>query len=297
MNVSDANLTNFRSTLTALSGETKVAGIVGWPVAHSLSPRLHGYWLRKYGIDGTYVPFPVRPELLATALGALPALGLVGVNLTVPHKEKAMAVMDKISPLARRIGAINTVIVDTDGGIFGDNTDAYGFLANVRASLPGWTAAQGPAVVLGAGGAARATVAALIDDGSPEIRLVNRSQSRASHIAANFAGPVTVVSWDRRADVLAGARLLVNTTTLGMVHQPPLDMDLSALPDDAVVCDMVYAPLKTDLLATASARGNPVVDGLGMLLHQARPAFAAWFGVHPEVTEDVRAFVLEGLTG
>jgi len=273
------------------SGKARLAGVMGWPVGHSLSPRLHGYWLEQYRIDGAYVPLAVAPDALATALTALPALGFRGVNLTVPHKERALELCDEVADLARRIGAINTIVV-RDGKLLGSNTDAYGFLENLKAGAPRWRGDAAPAVVLGAGGAARAVVATLIDSGATEVRIVNRTRERAEALAAELGGPLSAHGWDRRGSALREAGLLVNTTTLGMTGQPPLDLDLSGLPIDAVVTDLVYAPLVTPLLAAAGARGNLVVDGLGMLLHQARPGFAAWFGVEPEVTAALRAFVL-----
>lgn len=275
-----------------LSGKAKLAGVLGWPVGHSRSPRLHGYWLERLGIDGAYVPLPVRPEDFASVFRALPRMGFAGANVTVPHKEQALILADEVEPLAKRIGAVNTLVVREDGSILGLNTDAFGFMQNLLETHP---ASLGylncPAVVLGAGGAARAVIAALVDAGVPEIRLVNRSLERAEKLAADMGGPLQVQGWDRLD--LAGAGLLVNTTSLGMTGQPPLDLDLSALPQDAVVNDIVYAPLMTDLLQRAQARGNPVVDGLGMLLWQAVRGFSLWFGQQPEVTADLRDFVLK----
>ena len=283
-----------------LSGRAVLAGIMGWPVGHSLSPRLHGFWLRQHRIDGAYVPLAVEPGNLAQALHALPALGFRGVNLTIPHKEPALAVVDRITPAAARIGAVNTVIVGPDG-LLGDNTDGYGFMASLAAGAPGWRAADGPAALLGAGGAARAIAVALIDAGAPELRLVNRTQERAEalagqigDIAREHGAALAVLPW-QGGDALAGASLLVNTTSLGMTGQPPLEIDLQSLPRAALVTDIVYSPLETGLLAAARARGHAVVDGLGMLLHQARPGFHAWFGVDPEVSEALCATVLAGL--
>jgi shikimate dehydrogenase len=271
------------------------AGVMGWPVAHSRSPVLHGYWLKQYGIDGSYERLPVAPEALEQAFRDLPAHGFAGCNLTIPHKERALGLVDRLDASARRIGAVNTVIVAADGTLDGGNTDAFGFHANLVATAPGWTAAAGPAIVLGAGGGARAVVAALIDNGAPEVRLLNRHRGRAEDVAAALGRPVSVLPWERRAAALADASLLVNTTSLGMAGQPPLEIALDALPRSAVVNDIVYVPLETPLLAAARARGNRVVDGLGMLLHQARPGFAAWFGVEPEVTPALRAHVLQSL--
>lgn len=275
----------------SLSGKARLAGVMGWPVEHSLSPRLHGYWLEQHGIDGAYVPLAVAPADLPTALTALPALGFRGVNLTLPHKEQALDLCQEVDDLARRIGAVNTIVV-RDGRLFGSNSDAFGFLENLKDGAPDWRAEAAPAVVLGAGGASRAVVAALADAGAPEVRLVNRTRERAEALATALGGALSVYDWDRREAALAEAGLLVNTTTLGMAGQPPLDLDLGALPVEAVVTDIVYTPLMTPLLQAARTRGNPLVDGLGMLLHQARPGFEAWYGVRPEVTPGLRDFVL-----
>jgi shikimate dehydrogenase len=279
-----------------LSGRTRLAGIMGWPVAHSLSPRLHGHWLRRYGIDAAYVPLSVPPEQLPQALSALPALGFAGVNLTIPHKEAAVSLVDRLSPRAQRIRAVNTVVVEADGMLSGDNTDGFGFIAALSESQVGWRAEAGPAVVLGAGGAARAVSVALLDAGVSEVRLLNRTPERARALADELGGSVQAVDWTARAAALDGAALLVNTTSLGMRGQPPLVLTLDSLPRTALVTDVVYTPLITPLLALAQARGNPVVDGLGMLLHQARPGFRAWFGVDPEVDDDLRAAVAAGLS-
>lgn len=278
-----------------ITGAGRIAGIMGWPVRHSRSPCLHGFWLDKYRIDGAYVPLAVAPEKLADALRSLPVLGLAGVNLTVPHKEAALAAIDHVEPTARRIGAINTIVVRDDGTLAGSNTDAFGFIENLREAAPDWKAADIPAVVLGAGGAARAVIAALLDAGVPELRIVNRTRSRAERLAEEFRGTTTAISWGDWRSALAGAGLLVNTTALGMDGKPPLDIDLETLPRTAVVNDIVYVPLETRLLAAARQRGNRVVDGLGMLLHQARPGFRAWFGVDPEVTPELRAHVAASL--
>jgi shikimate dehydrogenase len=278
-----------------LSGRSRIAGVIGWPVAHSRSPRLHGYWLSCYSIDGAYLPLPVRPEQFGSALRALPMLGFAGANVTVPHKEAALTEVDHATPEARRIGAVNTIVIAADGTLEGRNTDAFGFTENVRAAAPGWRAERGPAVVLGSGGSARAVAYALVAGGAPEIRLVNRTAERAERLAADIGGPFRIHGWAERDVALADAALLVNTTTLGMAGQPPLDLDLAPLPPAAVVNDIVYTPLETPLLAAARRRGNSVVDGLGMLLHQARPGFAAWFGVEPEVTTELRRFVAQDL--
>lgn len=280
-----------------IGGAARVAGVMGWPVAHSRSPLLHNFWLDRYGIDGAYVPFAVRPGEVARALRALPNLGVAGVNVTVPHKEAAFAAVDARDAAARRIGAVNTVFVDDGGALRGSNTDAFGFLEALRTRSPGWTAAAGPAVVLGAGGAARAVLAALAEAGAPEVRLVNRTRDRAESLAGAFGAPVAVVGWGERESALAGAALLVNTTTLGMTGAPPLDLRLDDLPESALVNDIVYTPLETALLAAARARGCVAVDGLEMLLHQARPGFAGWFGREPEVDDALRQRLRADLAG
>ena len=273
-----------------LSGTTAVAGIMGWPIGHSRSPRLHGYWLREYGVDGVYLPLVASPEGIEAAFRGLPGLGFRGVNVTIPHKLSALAACDHIDDVAARIGAVNTIIIGEDGALSGTNTDAFGFLANLRQESD-WRGVEGPAVVLGAGGAARAVCVALLDAGVPEVRIANRTDSRAQALADEFG--LTAFPWADRAAALDGAALVVNATSLGMTGQPTLDLLLDALPIDALVHDIVYAPLETELLTQARARGNPIVDGLGMLLHQARPGFEAWFGVSPEVTPALRNFVLE----
>lgn len=277
-----------------LTGNAKLAGVIGWPISHSRSPRLHGYWLQEYGIDGAYLPMPVPPDGLREALRALPLLGFAGTNVTVPHKEAALATVDEADAMARRIGAVNTITVQEDGRLAGTNTDGFGFLENLGAGAPGWHADR-PAVVLGAGGASRAVIVALIDSGIPEIRICNRTEARAQALAAEFGGPCRVEKWDRRCLCLDDAGLLVNTTTLGMTGEAALDMSIERLPDDSVVTDLVYVPLMTPLLKAAAKRGLRIVDGLGMLLHQARPGFAAWFEREPEVTDALRRFVLEDL--
>lgn len=275
-----------------ISGRAAAAGVLGWPVSHSRSPRLHGYWLDKLGIDGAYIPLPVKPEDFTGAVRALATLHFRGANVTIPHKETAYAVCDEVETHARRLGAVNTLVFE-DGRILGSNTDGVGFLANLRQEAPGWRPQSGAAVVLGAGGAARAIVVALLDSGVPEVRLVNRTRARAEEVATALGGPIRVLDWGDWARALSGAALLVNTTSLGMTGHPPLDLDLDPLPSGAVVNDIVYQPLETELLARARQRAHVTVDGLGMLLHQARPGFKAWFGVRPEVDDALRAFVLQ----
>ena len=269
----------------------RAAGLIGWPVFQSRSPLLHGWWLRHYGIAGAYLPMPVQPAHVAPALRGLAALGFAGCNVTVPHKEAAARLVDRLDPVARRMGAVNLIVVQPDFSLTGSNTDGYGFLHNLRDGKPDWRGDAGPAVVLGAGGGARSVVASLLDEGAPAIRLLNRTAARAGQLAAEFGDPVQVMDWAERHAALSGAALLVNTTTQGMTGQPPLELDLTDLPRDALVCDIVYNPLTTPLLAAAQARGNPTVNGLGMLLHQARPAFEAWFGIPPEITPELRRAV------
>ena len=280
-----------------IAGTTRLAGIMGWPVAHSRSPLLHGFWLDETGTDGAYVPLPVRPEHIEQALRALPILGFRGCNLTIPHKQTALYIADRVDPLARRIGAVNTILVAPDGTLEARNTDAFGFRENLREAARDWKAAAGPAVVLGAGGSARAVVAALSDAGVTEIRIVNRTLSRAEIVARDLetsATRITVHPWSEVSNVQRHAGLLVNTTSLGMTGEPPLVLDL-LLPLTAPVVDIVYVPLETDLLGTARRRGNPVVDGLGMLLHQGRPGFEAWFGDAVRVTPELRATIVATL--
>jgi shikimate dehydrogenase len=278
----------------ALSGKARLAGIMGWPVTHSRSPRLHGFWLEQHGVDGAYIPLGVRPEHAAEAIRALPKLGFAGCNVTAPHKEVAFATMDEVDAPAKRLGAINTVVVLPDGRLSGSNTDGFGFIEHLKEQAKGWRP-TGPAVVLGAGGSARAVIGALIDAGVPAVRLINRTRNRAEQLAERFGATVMVLDWDKRRAALDGAALLVNTTTLGMANQPALELDLSPLPAGAVVYDIVYVPLVTPLIAAARARGLATVDGLGMLLHQARPGFEKWFGVAPQVTPALRAHVLKDL--
>lgn len=273
-----------------------LAGVMGYPVMHSRSPRLHNYWLEKHGLPGAYVPLAIQPEGLVAALRALPALGFSGCNITLPHKEAAMAVMDTLDPMAKRIGAMNCVVVGKDGALHGCNNDGYGYIESIRERFPAWRADAGPIVVLGAGGGARAVVAALADQGAREIRLINRTPARAGKLAADYGAPVKAFGWAERADALSDAAMLVNTTSQGMAGQPPLDIALDRLPPHALVSDIIYIPRETPLLAAARARGNPTVNGLGMLLNQARPAFRAWFGVLPEVTPELRAMIEASIT-
>ncbi len=278
-----------------ISGNARIAGVMGWPVAHSRSPRLHNFWLDQYGINGAYVPFPVEPSGLEAALRALPNLGIGGVNVTVPHKEQAYRIVDETDDTAARIGAVNTITVTDDGNLTATNTDAFGFMEALRARAPDWSPASGAAVILGAGGASRAILVALQNLGVSEIRVVNRTLERAQALADELGAPLVAIPWADRETALGDAGLLINSTTLGMQGQPSLDLLLDDLPRTAVVNDIVYAPLFTKLLEAAEARGNAIVDGLEMLLHQARPGFHAWYGREPEVTDALRGFVGEDL--
>ena len=271
-----------------LSGAARLAGVIGWPVSHSRSPRLHGHWLAALGIDGAYLPLPVRPGDLAIAVRGLQAAGFAGLNVTIPHKQAVMALCDHIDPAAARIGAVNTLVFGP-GGVAGSNTDGIGFIANLRAH--GVNPATGPALLLGAGGAARAIAAALLDAGVP-VSVCNRTPEHAEALAAALTG-IRLVPWAKRAAALADQALLVNTTQLGMTGQPPLDLPLDGAATGLVVSDIVYAPLETPLLAAARARGLRTVSGIGMLLHQAVPGFAAWFGVTPRVDQALQDAVLQ----
>lgn len=269
-----------------------LAGVIGSPVAHSRSPQLHQYWLKTYGIRGHYIPMDVAHDDLKTVIETLPKMGFVGVNITVPHKEAIMGIADQITDRATLIGAANTLIFRRDGKVLADNTDGYGFIENLRQGAPDWDPKAGPAVVLGAGGAARAVLASLAEAGVSEILLANRTRVRAEKLKDDFGKRVRVADWVQAGNLLEDAALVINTTSLGMVGKPELRVPLDGLQSDAVVTDLVYAPLKTHLLRVAEASGCRAVDGLGMLLHQAVPGFERWFGHRPEVTEEARAAAL-----
>jgi shikimate dehydrogenase len=269
-----------------------LAGVMGWPVAHTRSPAIHNHWIARHGLKGAYVQLPVHPDRLEAALRGLPALGFAGCNVTVPHKVSAMHFMDELHPTAQRVAAINTIVVQPDGSLLGMNNDGAGYVQSLRDADPTWRGDAGPALVLGAGGAARAIVVALLDEGVPELRITNRTLERAQALAEAFGERVKVVPWAQRNDAMAGVSLLVNTTTQGMHGQPPLDVALDALPAAAMVSDAIYIPMETPLLAQARLRGHRTVNGLGMLLNQARPAFKAWYGVMPEITPELRAAIL-----
>jgi len=271
------------------------ACVIGWPVEHSRSPIIHGYWLQQYGIDGAYEKEAVEPEALAEFLGSLWRRGYVGANVTLPHKEAALRAARSADEAAVTIGAANTLWLDPDGALHAANTDAYGFMTNLEAEAPQWKEGLRPVMVLGAGGAARAILFGLIEAGATKVLLANRTRPRGEALAAAYGPSVEIVDWEKRSEALAACGLLINTTNLGMTGQAPLEIDLAALPADAVVADIVYNPLETKLLAAARARGLATVDGLGMLLHQAVPGFERWFGVRPEVTADLKARVVATL--
>lgn len=269
-----------------------LAGVIGMPVAHSRSPRLHGHWLRRYGIAGHYIPMPVMPEHLAEVLRVLPRLGFVGVNVTIPHKEAVLTLADSVTDRAALIGAANTLIFRPDGKIHADNTDGYGFVTNLRQHAPDWQPDAGPAALIGAGGAARAVVASLLDCGVREVRITNRTRLRSDQIRSEFGARLVVYDWAQAGNMLDGATTVVNATSLGMEGKQPLRLPLDALSRDALVTDLVYTPLFTPFLEQAQARGCRIVDGLGMLLHQGAPGFERWFGRRPEVDDELRRAVL-----
>jgi shikimate dehydrogenase len=264
-----------------------IAGVLGWPVAHSRSPVIHNYWLQKYGIPGRYVLFAVPAEKLEAAVRGIATLGLRGCNVTTPHKQAIFPMLDRVDDLARRIGAVNTVVVEKDGTLSGFNNDGNGFIQSLRDADPTWRPDSGPILVLGAGGAARAVAASLAAQGAKEIRVANRTIDKAQEIADAVGSAVKVVRWEQREDALDGVALLANATSLGMAGKPALEISLDRLPKAALVGDLIYIPPETPLLADARKRGNITVNGLGLLLNQARPAFNAWFGVMPDITPEL----------
>jgi shikimate dehydrogenase len=269
-----------------------LAGVIGSPIAHSKSPQLHAHWLKTYGIQGFYIPMDIEPEDLADVLRKLPKMGFVGVNITIPHKEAILEIADLITDRATLIGAANTLIFRKDGKIHADNTDGYGFIENLKAGAPNWVPQSGPAVVLGAGGAARAVIASLLDAGVPEILITNRTRLRADKLAADFGPRLQVIDWVQAGNVLEEAALTVNTTSLGMIGKPELRVPLDGLREGSVATDLVYTPLQTNFLREAAAQGCTTVDGRGRLIHQAVPAFERWFGQRPDVDSATRAAAL-----
>lgn len=275
-----------------MSVQIPLAGVIGDPIGHSKSPRLHGHWLSAYRLAGHYIPMQISAGDLPEALKTLPKLGFKGINVTIPHKEAALSLADEVTDSAARIGAANTLTFREDGTFQADNTDGYGFLQNLINSAPSWHADTGPAAVLGAGGACRAVIVALLDAGCPEIRLSNRTKDRAEALAKQFGPKVKVVDWGQQEALFSQATLAVNTTSLGMEGQPPFSFALNGLPNTALATDLIYTPLLTPFLQAAKAKGCTTVDGLGMLLHQAVPGFERWFGARPEVTPALRDIVM-----
>jgi len=273
-------------------GVPPMAFVAGWPIGHTRSPVLHRHWLKRYAIAGKYLPLPIKPEDFENALRMLGKVGFVGGNVTIPHKLAAYEIADEVTDRAKRLRAANTIVYDADRGILADNTDGYGFIENLRSARPEWRGDTGPATVLGAGGASRAIVAGLLDAGVPELRLTNRTKEKAEAIADEIGGAITVVDWSEAEASIDGANLVVNTTSMGMEGGPPMSLTLDAMGKGVLATDAVYVPLDTPFLKLARAKGAQTVDGLGMLLHQARPGFAAWFGREPEVDEELRAAVL-----
>jgi shikimate dehydrogenase len=269
-----------------------LAGVIGSPIAHSRSPLLHGHWLKTYGLKGHYIPLDISADDLPAALRMLPKMGFVGVNVTIPHKERVLDLADLVTDRATLIGAANTLIFRKDGKIHADNTDGYGFIENLRTGAPGWNPQSGPAAVLGAGGASRAVVASLLDAGVPEVLLANRTRVRADRLASDFGQRLTVMDWVQAGSMIEESQLVVNTTSLGMVDKPELRVPLDGLRPGQTVTDLVYTPLKTHLLEESEKAGCTTVDGLGMLIHQATPGFERWFGKRPLVDAETRAAAL-----
>jgi shikimate dehydrogenase len=261
-----------------------LAGIIGWPVAQSRSPVIQNFWLSQNHIAGRYILLPVTEDKLDRALRGLPILGFRGCNVTMPHKQRVMPLLDRVDPMAQRIGAVNTVVVQDDGTLRGFNNDGVGFVQSVHDAKPGWRADSGPILILGSGGAARAVVVALLEEGAQDIRIANRTPERAEQMSAEIGRPISVLPWKHRNEAMSDVALLVNATDRGMVGKPALDVSLARLPDQAIVGDLIYTPPETPFLAAARERGNLTVNGLGLLLNQARLAFEAWFGVRPEIT-------------
>ncbi|MGB0631593.1 MAG: shikimate dehydrogenase [Alphaproteobacteria bacterium] len=274
-----------------------MAAVMGWPVMHSRSPMMHNYWMEQQGLAGTYVPLAIEPGQIGPALRAMHPLGFAGCNLTIPHKQDAMAVVDEVDDVARKIGAISCVVVREDGSLFGTNNDWLGFLGNLKEFRPDWQADAGPVAVIGAGGGSRAVCYALLDQGVTELRLVNRTRDRAEKLAGEFGGPITVYPWEERHDLLDGVAMAVNVTSQGMQGEAALDIRLDALPADAIAADIIYIPLETPFLTAARERGNPTLNGVGMLLHQGPPAWKRWFDIEPDVTPELRQLMEASIRG
>lgn len=274
-----------------MSNKIPLAGVIGSPIAHSKSPNLHGFWLKRHNIKGHYVHLDVAQSDLEEVLRAMPKMGFVGANVTIPHKETVLSIADSVTDRAALIGAANTLIFKEDGKLHADNTDGYGFVENLRANSD-WDPKAGPAAVFGAGGAARAVIASLIDVGVTEIRLSNRTRLRSDALKAEFGKKITVYEWVQAGSMLEGAMTVVNTTSLGMIGKPEFKVPLDALSPKAVVTDLVYTPLRTAFLEKAAKNGCQTVDGLGMLIHQAAPGFERWFGQRPEIDDETRQVLL-----
>jgi len=276
-----------------MTEDFKLAGVMGWPITQSRSPILHNYWIEKYNLNGRYVPLAVKPERLADAIRGLPALGFRGCNLTMPHKQFAMTMVDSLTDTAKRIGAINCIVVDDDGKMSGTNNDGNGYVLSVQEVAPHWKPSDGPIAILGAGGAARAIIVALLERGAKEVRVINRTFDKAVALAKEFHPVIKSMPWDKRSDAIDDVTLLVNATNQGMIGKPALDISLDKLSSRTLVSDLIYVPPETAFLAAAKARGNVTINGLGMLLHQARPAFQAWFGILPEITRELRVKIMD----
>lgn len=274
-----------------------MAGVMGWPVMHSRSPLMHNYWMAQQGLTGAYVPLAIKPGELAPALRAMHPLGFAGCNLTIPHKQDAMTIVDELDDVARKIGAISCVVVRDDGSLFGTNNDWLGFLGNLKQHFPDWRGDSGPIAVIGAGGGGRAVCYALLQEGATEIRLVNRTLEKAQAIADEFGGPIQAVPWAERHDALEGVAMVVNVTSQGMDGQKSLDLRLDNLPQSALAADIIYTPLETPFLAAARERGNRTLNGLGMLLHQGPPAWKFWFDLEPTVTAELRQVMERSILG
>ena len=276
------------------SKRPSLVGVIGFPVGHSKSPIIHGYWLQHHDVNGYYVPMEVNRNDFANVIATLPKMGFRGVNITIPHKEDALRLHDHITDQAVLIGAVNTLTFGPDGKVFADNTDGYGFMRNLRERVPDWTPDEGPALVLGAGGAARAAIHSLVSEGTPAVYVVNRSRDRAKSLRAVFGKRVSVERRKEIPDLLKEVAIVVNATSLGMKGMPPLEFPYQDLEPGTVVTDLVYTPLETELLQQAAAKGCRVVDGLGMLLHQAAASFDAWYGIRPRINPTLRSLALAG---
>ena len=270
-----------------------VAAVIGHPVNHSRSPRMHNFWLAHFGLEGYYIPLDIDPKKFERSIRNLPELGLVGANITIPYKEKVLKIADKISDRAALAGAANTLTFLQNGGIYADNTDGYGFLQNIKSKYKDWSAREGITVVFGAGGASRAILAALIEDGASDIILANRTRSRADQLRSDFGAKIKVVEWMKIQNYLNEASTIINTTSLGMVGKTDLPIPLNALKKNTLVTDIVYTPIETHLLATAAKMGCRTVDGLGMLIHQAIPGFERWFGIKPGDSQALRELLIK----